>query len=278
MKKKNILASALALVLVVGGMFTWKAFKTPSDTDLQTGRTNIIQHALTNYMDDYFDPQSNLGIKPYTFVGKIEDIDDIVGEGVTRPDPDPPLGWEQTTTTKMTVKVLQNLNGQLLLDAPILVYKHGGYYPNLQAYGGYSEGDNTIPKRGKMYLFNAYTSPSGTLYVSGPFGMTELEQGITKNNLDDSTVFEARSEQLENSYQLERYVDLPHYKSIYDESYSGTLGETIPLDESIPILKEAPKKWDENDDPLAVVELTPAILAKAITPPQQDTGAQAQTD
>lgn len=276
MKKNNIIIAIVALALIVGGLFTWKTY---NDHEKPT-RTDVIIHAETDHSDDYFDPQHNLGLSPYTFVGKIVAVEDLIGENVVRDEPDKLPGNVGAQHTEMTVQVLRNLKTNLLTtEDTIKVYKWcGGYSMELQAYYGYREGDNVIPTVGKYYVFNAFTSESGNLFVSGPVNMTELEGGINEKNLDSSELLQLREEQLENAYILEEYLDRPLEKSIYDTTYGGDVGELLTRDASIPILKEAPKKWDENDDPLAVVELTPAILAKAITPPQQDTGAQAQTD
>ncbi|MCD8327928.1 MAG: hypothetical protein LUC25_02400 [Ruminococcus sp.] len=147
---KIILAVCVVAVLVIAAVILLFVFKNSKEDS-----TDNISYVEGSFIIDYDDLRQVAGTNDYIFVGQ------IVRKGETENDEELPL-----PVTEYSIRVEENIKGELITDEDIMVYKDGGISDvsgNLVLY----EGD-CMPEAGNRYVFYAFAQPDGTLLLSGP--------------------------------------------------------------------------------------------------------------
>lgn len=137
---------ALAVTLIICICFY-------KSTDI--GENTKVSYVEASFSIDYSNLREVVGSADYVFVGK------VVSTGETENDEVLPL-----PVTEYSVRVEENIKGELITNEDITVFKDGGISDisgNLILF----EGDE-MPQVGSRYVFYAYAQPDSTLLLSGP--------------------------------------------------------------------------------------------------------------
>jgi hypothetical protein len=158
-------------VSVVGGACA--ALPTDVDAELQglpeaSGQPDEIdgmpvEYVSASYVVDMSDPVITATEVDYVFVGRIESE-----LGVEQP-----FGVGSVPVTQYSVRVLENLKGDLVQDVPIEVKTNGGYDGTARKYV-LMEGES-LPLVGACYLLAAFTQEDGALLLSGPLSALRMD-------------------------------------------------------------------------------------------------------
>ncbi len=152
----------LASAVVVSIIYLW-LFKDNSKEDSMKN-ISYVEGAFTI---NYNDLREVVGSADYVFVGH------VISKGKTENDEVLPL-----PVTEYSIRVEENIKGQLITDEDITIFKDGGISDisgNLVLF----EGDY-MPETGHRYVFYAYAQPDGTLLLSGPISNVSLESSKAK--------------------------------------------------------------------------------------------------
>lgn len=121
------------------------------------------------------------------------------------------LGTEyemSTPYTNYSVKVKENLKGELTKDEPIIIIKDGGITEDKKCIIQYESDE--LPVVGKTYVFYIYAQPDGSNLVSGPNSsilVSEDADTLTRaaqDKGDGGSVLEQIKEGVENQVETER--------------------------------------------------------------------------
>ncbi|WP_261807221.1 hypothetical protein [Lapidilactobacillus luobeiensis] len=152
------LAAVVGLILISNGLDRHAANKIPKSPSTYT-----IQ---ADYNIDVSDPQAVVGSGNYVFVGKVTELTGTTYENkVPVERKDGSVEYIGSAYTQYQVQVLTNLKNELITTAPIDLAKAGGIREDKTAYDLFE--NDTLPQKGKTYLFIAYAQQDGSLLVTG---------------------------------------------------------------------------------------------------------------
>ncbi len=184
----------------------------------------------TSYLHASFDinvdnPKEVVGFADYVFVGFVEEMTGTDYKfPVTKETEDGPK--ELTSPyTNYSIKVLDNIKGNLQKDVSIPIQKSGGLSEDKSIYLLYE--DDSLPQKGKAYVFTAATQPDGSLLVSGPNSNIEVNTDFFSKNsiqaLSEESIVNALTKtdeykEYQDAYQNEIVKDRKRFASEYDAS------------------------------------------------------------
>jgi len=124
--------------------------------------------------------------------------------------------------TNYSIKVVEDIKGNLVTDTVIPIQKDGGLFEDGSMYQLYE--DDELPVVGETYIFYAYAQEDGSLLISGPNSnvkmdmpngtqLSDLEEEVVKEVLETSDEYIEVEEALDN--QIVR--DRERSESIYEE-------------------------------------------------------------
>ena len=230
---------AILLTSIVG-FYTYRQFVPPKII----APTHVSQIVFTT------DLREIAAVTPYIFIAYIEETYDVNATKFYRQHPESILEFvrEDYGFTECTVKVIQNIKGELQMDAPVTLYHVAGYSKDLLMIRMY-DGD-FLPEKGKYYLYMANTYEDGTLVAGGTNSYSKLlEEGIARDNLNESKIYQEYVEAYNSRYigtkeLRERFENNPKYVSVYDKKYNGERGQLQPRENlaSVPSSEKKSKK------------------------------------
>ncbi|GAA1405233.1 cell surface protein [Glutamicibacter uratoxydans] len=158
-----------------------------SASDETQGSSLPISIASGSFIIDVDNPRAVVGDADYVFVGQ---VDSFAGTDYKFPTTiENADGSEKeigTPYSNFKVTVLENLKGELVTTEPIDLQKWGGISEDKKSVVLYE--DDSLPKKGRSYVFAAYAQPDGTLLVSGPNSNIALAEGDSASAMSSEAV------------------------------------------------------------------------------------------
>lgn len=176
--------------------------KTSDVTDLDT------KYVSAMYAVDMNNPEEVVGISSNVFVGYVEEMMDT-------------YYITNFPYTRYKVKVINNIKGELSLDATVTVNKEGGISEDSSCYILYK--NDTLPEEGEYYIFNVRERSEDSSYTASGINTAVLindidlqnvktqESDITSDLKQDEILYK-----LVNSSIYQEYVDANKNQIIYD--------------------------------------------------------------
>lgn len=167
---------------------------------------------------DLEDLPTRIGAADYVFIGTVVSMDKTEYLHISPmefiPEGEAPENYG-SPHTYYTVKVINNIKGELVTDKDIVIRKDGGISFDKSQYFLYEE--DVLPEVGLNYVFYGYAQDDGELLLSGPYSNTE----ISVNNSNSISDFENSSDyqELVNAYKSEKKIDRERSISIYDINF-----------------------------------------------------------
>lgn len=133
----------------------------------------------TSYLHASFDinvdnSKEVVGFADYVFVGFVEEMTGTDYKfPVTKETEDGPKELK-SPYTNYSIKVLDNIKGNLKKDVSIPLQKSGGLSEDKSTYFLFE--DDSLPQKGKVYVFTATAEQDGSLLVSGPNSNIEVKK------------------------------------------------------------------------------------------------------
>lgn len=159
-----LLCACAFFCMLIGGI---KLIQGGNDTALVDEENLPIQHIRGSFVYDTNDLRQTVGMVDYVFIGTVISNDGTHYENVVIMEDENGDPHEVGTPyTDYTVQVLENIKGNLQIDSPIEIVKHGGVNQSRTAV--YVFENDTLPYVGETYIFLAYAQPDGSLLISGP--------------------------------------------------------------------------------------------------------------
>lgn len=170
--------AALAIVVMVFSSITKPIDSNEITTSYLKGTFSI----------DYNNLNAVVGDADYVFWGNVVSEDGTVYKDATTIENEDGTTREVSSPyTNYTIKVLENIKGNLTTESAIPVQKSGGLSEDGTQYLIY-EGDE-LPSVGENYIFFAYAQPDGSLLISGPISNMRIS-----NDIDDVSLFSTTTE------------------------------------------------------------------------------------
>ncbi|WP_081327507.1 MULTISPECIES: hypothetical protein [Paenibacillus] len=172
----------------------------------------------TSYLHASFDinvdnPKEVVGFADYVFVGFVEEMTGTDYKfPVTKETEDGPKELK-SPYTNYSIKVLDNIKGNLKKDVSIPLQKSGGLSEDKSTYLLYE--DDFLPQKGKAYVFTAATQPDGSLLVSGPNSNIEVKTDFFSKNSIQKLSEESIANELTKTDEYKKYQDA--YKNEIDK-------------------------------------------------------------
>ncbi|MDR1736119.1 MAG: hypothetical protein LBR85_04515 [Oscillospiraceae bacterium] len=153
----------------------------------------------------------------YVFVGQVVSDDGTDYRRNASIDTDGDFSAGSMPYSKYTVRIMENMKGELIQEKDIPISKYGGLLEDKSAFYAF-EGD-VFPAVDGMYIFYAYGQEDGSLLLSGPGSVREVSGAKTSLNLkvfdtDDKIYSDTLTAISENTFVRER----TRYVSDYDAS------------------------------------------------------------
>ena len=175
--KRNAFSATILLIAIACGMLL------NGDTgEIPTEYIYIYIYIYGIYTIDVYNPYELVGDTQYVFVATIEEAHMEYRDPVGKENE---FGIKVTLTvpyTSYTVKILENIKGELIIDKPIPLLKRGGITEDRKAYFIFE--DDFLPKVGETVIFLAYASRDGSLLVSGPNSTHKIGTATLNNSSD----------------------------------------------------------------------------------------------
>ncbi len=185
------IVSVVALVICMGGFAFWQKHIP----------TRIERYDSAVYLINHDNPQEVVGIKQYVFVARIIEVHDYYTEKKSRDFPDV-IDYFDKPFTECRLEIIKNIKGSLIENSEISFYKGGGVNSTRTSIMLYQ--NDIMPEQDKYYIFMGMAHPDGTMTGGGTNGTIALEDGIDKNNLESSAIYQkyvdAYNNQIEPSY------------------------------------------------------------------------------
>ena len=112
-----------------------------------------------------------------------------------------------------TLRVRENIKGELVTDKDISVRKAGGISSDGKAYFVYD--DDILPEIGGRYIFIASGQPEGVLIVCGANSTFSVDMSLTDDDLQEDNNYK----KVKDAVKKEIVYDRKRDKSIYDLNY-----------------------------------------------------------
>ena len=205
-KQKNLtIFSSLALLVVLGAAGIQIAHSQNHNSESTDADVLPIKTIQASFVYDPWDINESVGLVDYVFVGQVVSNDGTEYRRLI------PMENEDGTTrmvgvpyTIYTVQVLSNIKGNLRLDEPFSIVKHGGISQNHSEVWVYE--DDCLPAEDGTYIFLAFAQQDGSLLISGP----------NSNILMDNATYQTIYENYVDAYEHEIIFERDRYTSIYE--------------------------------------------------------------
>lgn len=216
MKQKVIVFSIIAIITgCVVGIY----FFSHKESDKGLSENEILELPIYETHGTYeYNPyklEESVGINNYVFVGEVIDYQSTEYQDYgTLEDENGNEYKVGTPYSNYTVRVIENIKGELVTDKDIMVKKFGGVTEDKESVILCE--DDELPVSGNIYVFLTFVQPDGSLLIAGPKSNVRLD-GI--DNMED-----IRSDETVQKYvrAFDNQV-LPNYTvndiSIYDVDY-----------------------------------------------------------
>jgi hypothetical protein len=196
MKKIGIL---LSLILVLLTACTPKLSK-EEEYDLLISNEIAVDTVYATYVFDNYHLENVIGYNDYVFIGKVSEYKETITNT--------PSGMPKTI---YSVRVIENIKGNLIIDNDIEIYKGGGLSEDYKWKVMYE--DDFFPEEEKYYIFFAYAIEDNNTYINGRNSNIFLPSGENYTRDDDyiSCI---------NAYENQIAFDRERYMSKYDVNYN----------------------------------------------------------
>ncbi|ALA44954.1 hypothetical protein ABE82_24870 [Paenibacillus peoriae] len=164
----------------------------------------------TSYLHASFDinvdnPKEVVGFADYVFVGFVEEMTGTDYKfPVTKETEDGPKELK-SPYTNYSIKVLDNIKGNLKKDVSIPLQKSGGLSEDKSTYFLFE--DDSLPQKGKVYVFTATAEQDGSLLVSGPNSNIEVKTDFFSKNSIQKLSEESIANELAKTEEYKTYQD-----------------------------------------------------------------------
>ncbi|MDQ0048594.1 hypothetical protein J2T18_002894 [Paenibacillus polymyxa] len=164
----------------------------------------------TSYLHASFDinvdnPKEVVGFADYVFVGFVEGMTGTDYKfPVTKETEDGPKELK-SPYTNYSIKVLDNIKGNLKKDVSIPLQKSGGLSEDKSTYFLFE--DDSLPQKGKVYVFTATAEQDGSLLVSGPNSNIEVKTDFFSKNSIQKLSEESIANELAKTEEYKTYQD-----------------------------------------------------------------------
>ncbi|MFK4471824.1 hypothetical protein ABH897_001547 [Paenibacillus sp. RC73] len=164
--------------------------------------TSYIQ---ASFVIDINNPKEVVGYTDYAFVGLVEEMTGTEYKfPVTKETEDGPKVLT-SPYTNYSVKVLSNIKGNLKKDVSIPIQKFGGLNDDKSTYFLFE--DDSLPQKGKVYVFTATAEQDGSLLVSGPNFNIEVKTDVFSKNSIQKLSEESIANELTKTEEYKTYQD-----------------------------------------------------------------------
>ncbi len=197
----------VTLVLCVGGYTAWRNYVP----------TNIEYTMTSDTTVNLYDPREVVGVKDYVFVCRVIEMYDYYSEKGSRDFPDV-VDYYDLPVTECRVEIIKNIKGTLAENSVTSFYKGGGINYSRTAVI-LKEGD-IMPEVGKYYIFTGMAHPDGTMTGGGTNGTIALEDGIDKNNLETSAIYQKYVDAYNNQIEPKNSKNDIAYFAKADKNYN----------------------------------------------------------
>ncbi|MEK4734454.1 cell surface protein [Paenibacillus sp. FSL L8-0641] len=164
----------------------------------------------TSYLHASFDinvdnSKEVVGFADYVFVGFVEEMTGTDYKfPVTKETEDGPKELK-SPYTNYSIKVLDNIKGNLKKDVSIPLQKSGGLSEDKSTYFLFE--DDSLPQKGKVYVFTATAEQDGSLLVSGPNSNIEVKKDFFSKNSIQKLSEESIANELAKTEEYKTYQD-----------------------------------------------------------------------
>lgn len=210
--KKNVLFLSMTLII----MAIFSGCSSVSNNQSATKTADISELPIypirASFVYNTDDMREAVGICDYVFIGEVISCDGtLYKDTVTMEDENGNPKEVSSPYTEYTVKVTENIKGNLVTDQPISITKHGGV-SNEQNEVYVFENDE-LPVVNNSYIFLAYAQEDGSLLISGPSSNTLYNNADTYSETATS-VYQEYKTALENEVIP---VERERFTSIYED-------------------------------------------------------------
>ena len=208
--KKKIITIILVLGVVAGisGMIYMQKGKNKNVENAAANVSDLPVYAMkADFVYDTENINESVGIVDYVFLGEVVSKDETTYEDVVpMEDAKGKTVEEGTPYTHYSIRVKENIKGELEKEKEIKIVKHGGVAQDKKSVVLFDE--DCLPKVGKQYIFLAYAQQDGSLLISGP----------NSNILASAKKQETVVNEYEKAVKQEKVnVDRERYTSEYDK-------------------------------------------------------------
>ncbi|WP_052646696.1 hypothetical protein [Paenibacillus terrae] len=176
-----------------------------------------------SFVIDINNPKEVVGYADYAFVGLVEEMTGTDYKfPVTKETEDGPKVLT-SPYTNYSVKVLSNIKGNLKKDVSIPIQKFGGLNDDKSTYFLFE--DDSLPQKGKVYVFTATAEQDGSLLVSGPNSNIEVKtdffskksiQPISEESIANELAKTEEYKAYQDAYKNEIVKDRERFTSNYE--------------------------------------------------------------
>ncbi len=239
MKKKILKAISIvcvvALIFSIGGYVAWRNYVP----------TNIEYAMTSDTAVNLYDPREVVGVSDYVFVCRVIEMHDYVHEKSGRDFPEV-IYYYDMPFTECIVEIVKNIKGTLNEGAETSFYKVGGINHSKTAI--YLDEDDIMPEVGKYYIFTGMAHPDGTMTGGGTNGTIALEDGIDKNNLETSAIYQKYVDAYNNQIKPSSNAINMVYYAKADKNYNDGTNNAQLYEEHLKLKKEKGYTIDEEYD------------------------------
>lgn len=217
-RKKKAVISLSAVFLLVCGIVGGIALYNNMIGDVSKVDVDSlpIKTMKGSFVYDTTNIKEAVGIVDYVFVGNVVSNDGTVYEDiVAMEDKNGRTKEVGTPYTNYTVRVLDNIKGELQTNDQIQVVKQGGIAQDRKSILVFE--NDALPKAGQNYIFLAYAQPDGSLLISGPDSNIPITSSASRLNAENAasfTEYAAYKEACENEIVP---VERERYTSVYEK-------------------------------------------------------------
>ncbi|MGG1618053.1 cell surface protein [Paenibacillus sp. NRS-1781] len=171
-----------------------------------------------SFVIDINNPKEVVGYADYAFVGLVEEMTGTDYKfPVTKETEDGPKVLT-SPYTNYSVKVLSNIKGNLKKDVSIPIQKFGGLNDDKSTYFLFE--DDSLPQKGKVYVFTATAEQDGSLLVSGPNSNIEVKTDVFSKNSIQKLSEESITNELTKTEEYKTYQDAYKNEIVKDRERS----------------------------------------------------------
>ncbi|WP_342415983.1 cell surface protein [Paenibacillus sp. FSL R10-2782] len=175
-------------------------------------------YTQASFVIDINNPKEVVGYADYAFVGLVEEMTGTDYKfPVTKETEDGPKVLTMPYTN-YSVKVLDNIKGNLKKDVSIPIQKFGGLNDDKSEYFLFE--DDSLPQKGKVYVFTATAEQDGSLLVSGPNSNIEVKTDFFSKKSIQPISEESIANELTKTEEYKTYQDAYKNEIVKDRERS----------------------------------------------------------